>query len=226
MAINWVDFIYFVSIVRNRINKDNYHDFKKILFFLCLVLCSVGGQAKDFVIPRLSPLPVKVEKQKVPLAGNWQFSPSPGKEFWKKGSVGNWTNIKVPGEWVMQGFEVEKGKAAGYFRTFTVLSSWKGQRVKLRCNGIYSDSRIYINGKEAGSHLGGFTAFELDVTDLVQTGKENRIAVSVISERAEYSSGSVTSDRSNGESSRFFRYCKNRRNGIPSILIYTPLLVS
>lgn len=165
---------------------------KKILLFLCLVLCSVGGQAKDFVIPRLSPLPVKVEKQKVPLAGNWQFSPSPEKEFWKKGSVGNWKNIEVPGEWVMQGFEVEKGKAAGYFRTFTVPSSWKGQRVKLRCNGIYSDSRIYINGKEAGSHLGGFTAFELDVTELVQTGKENRIAVSVISESLADSTSSAS----------------------------------
>lgn len=155
---------------------------KKILFSLCLVLCSLWGRADEFVIPRLSPLPVKVENQKIPLAGQWQFNPSPEKEFWKKESVSNWKPIEVPGEWVMQGFEVEKGKAAGYYRTFTVPSSWSGQRIKLRCNGIYSDSQVYINGKKAGAHLGGFTAFELDVTDLVEAGKENKMAVSVASE--------------------------------------------
>ena len=165
---------------------------RKLFYLLVSVLCLQSVCATDFTIPRLSPLPIKVEKQKVPLAGNWQFNPSPEKEFWKKGSVSNWKNIEVPGEWVMQGFEVEKGKAAGYFRTFTIPFAWSGQQIKLRCNGIYSDSRIYINGKEAGSHLGGFTAFELDVTDLVQVGKENRIAVSVISESLADSTSSAS----------------------------------
>lgn len=165
---------------------------KRFFQLFVWVLLAFPICAADFTVPRLSPLPIKVEKQKVPLAGNWQFNPSPEKEFWKKGSVSNWKNIEVPGEWVMQGFEVEKGKAAGYFRTFTIPSAWSGQQIKLRCNGIYSDSRIYINGKEAGSHLGGFTAFELDVTDLVQVGKENRIAVSVISESLADSTSSAS----------------------------------
>lgn len=149
--------------------------------FVCILL-ALPVYATNFHVPRLSPLPVKVEAQKVPLAGNWQFNPSPEKEFWKKGSVTGWKSIEVPGEWVMQGFEVEKGKAAGYFRRFSVPKSWNGQRIKLRCNGIYSDSRVYVNGKEAGTHLGGFTAFELDVTDLVQVGKENNLAIAVRSE--------------------------------------------
>ncbi|WP_293714778.1 glycoside hydrolase family 2 TIM barrel-domain containing protein [uncultured Parabacteroides sp.] len=165
---------------------------KKLLFLLSLTLFFNQGRAEDFVIPRISPLPIKVENRKVPLAGKWQFNPSPEKEFWKKGGLSNWKNIEVPGEWVMQGFEVEKGKAAGYYRTFTVPSSWNGQRVKLRCNGIYSDSRIYINGKEAGSHLGGFTPFELDITDWVETGKENKIAVSVRSESLADSTSSAS----------------------------------
>ena len=47
--------------------------------------------------------------------------------------------------------------------------------------------------KEAGSHLGGFTAFELDVTDLVTYGKTNQIALSVTSE----SIADATSNASN-----------------------------
>lgn len=165
---------------------------RKLFHLLVSVLCLQSVCAADFTVPRLSPLPAKVEKQKISLAGNWRFNPSPEKEFWRKESVSNWKNIEVPGEWVMQGFEVEKGKAAGYFRTFAIPSAWSGQQIKLRCNGIYSDSRIYINGKEAGSHLGGFTAFELDVTDLVQVGKENRIAISVISESLADSTSSAS----------------------------------
>lgn len=154
---------------------------KKIICQICLLGLAFPLFATDFTIPRLSPLPVKMEKQKVSLSGIWRFNPSPEKNFWEK-SIRNWKEIEVPGEWVMQGFEVEKGKAAGYYRTFTVPSSWNGERVKLRCNGIYSDSHIFINGKKAGSHLGGFTAFELDVTHLVEVGKENRIAITVASE--------------------------------------------
>lgn len=156
---------------------------KKLLLILgILFLFLQQGLAKEVTIPRLSPLPQAIEKQKVSLNGKWLFNPSPEKEFWRKKTVNDWKPIEVPGEWVMQGFEVEKGKAAGYYRTFSVPSSWQGQRVKLRCNGIYSDSRVYVNGKEAGAHLGGFTPFELDVTALMEYGKENRIAVSVASE--------------------------------------------
>lgn len=155
---------------------------KRILLLGVLSLFLRQGFAEDVTIPRLSPLPVAIEKQNISLNGEWLFNPSPEKAFWERQTVGNWKKIVVPGEWVMQGFEVEKGKAAGYYRTFTVPTSWKGQRVKLRCNAVYSDSRVYVNGREAGSHLGGFTPFELDVTSLVAFGKENRIAVSVASE--------------------------------------------
>ena len=141
---------------------------KRIYSCLLAALCVLFQLQAEVVVPRLSPLPRQVEKERVPLAGTWTFN---GKH-----------NIEVPGEWVMQGFEVEKGKEALYERTFNIPARWEGQRVKLRCNGIYSESRICINGKEVDSHLGGFTAFELDVTDFVQIGKTNKIAVYVRSE--------------------------------------------
>lgn len=156
--------------------------FRCILSCVSLFLIALSLHAQSYVVPRLSPLPVNIKSEKVSLDGVWQFNPKPKANFWKATSVSDWKTIEVPGEWIMQGYEVETGKPAGYFRTFRVPTQWNGQRVKLRCNGIYSDSHIYINGKLAGSHLGGFTAFELDVTDLVDVSKENRIAVSVVGE--------------------------------------------
>lgn len=152
------------------------------LILVCIMWSMALLSFAEVKIPRLSPLPQQIEKNRIGLSGQWQFNPSPGSEFWKQATVNGWKSIEVPGEWVMQGFEVEKGREAAYFRTFDVPASWKGERVKLRCNGVYSESRLFINGKPVGSHLGGFTAFELDVTDAVVPGKANRIAIGVKSE--------------------------------------------
>lgn len=156
---------------------------KNFILFFSLFFFSTYLSAEELIIPRLSPLPNNIEK--VELSGTWSFSPS----FESKTAL---KPIEVPGEWVMQGFEVDKGVAAGYFRSFNVPSSWNGKRVKLRCNGVYSKSIIYINDKEAGRHLGGFTPFELDVTELVKNGAQNNIAVSVASESPADSASSAS----------------------------------
>ena len=138
-------------------------------------------------MPRLSPRPITVagvSKTSVDLAGSWRFNPAPsaGFEMANDASGAGWADIQVPGEWVMQGFKVAPGKAAGYRHTFSVPKDWNGNRIKLRCDGIYSDAAVFINGKQAGRHLGGFTPFELDVTDLVNSGCENTISVAVANE--------------------------------------------
>lgn len=150
---------------------------KNILFIICL-LFSVFSQA-EVNIPRLSPLPIGIDKNKVDLIGTWNFSDSPTDNFWEQDYIGEWDSIEVPGEWCMQGFNVKKGTEAAYKRTFKIPKSWNGKRIKLRCNGVYSESRIFINGNFIGSHLGGFTSFEYDVTDFVSFDKENMIVIGV-----------------------------------------------
>ena len=138
-------------------------------------------------MPRLSSRPVTVcgvSEVSVNLAGSWRFNPAPplGFESANTESGADWATIQVPGEWVMQGFQVVPGKAAGYRRSFSVPGDWSGNRIKLRCDGVYSDATVFINGKEAGRHVGGFTPFELDVTALVKAGGENMISVAIVNE--------------------------------------------
>ena len=137
-------------------------------------------------LPILSPRPAAVADCKitsVDLGGIWKFSPAPPAGFETRIAAGpNWPDIRVPGEWAMQGFEVKPGTSAGYWRTFTVPAEWSGKRIKLRCDAVYSDATVWVNGKQIGKHSGGFTPFELDLTASVNPGRENSIAISALNE--------------------------------------------
>lgn len=162
-----------------------------VVTFFMISLCIHGNaqtntEVNDFstVVPRLSPLPVQVigcRNIALDLGGIWKFNPAPSADFFKYNPLG-WSDIQVPSEWVMQNFSVSKNTWAGYARTFTLPSEWNGKRVKLRCNAIYSDASVYVNGQQVGKHSGGFTPFELDITKFVQMNKENIIAISVLNE--------------------------------------------
>jgi beta-galactosidase len=136
--------------------------------------------------PRLTPRPIQSKSlidPHIDLNGSWRFHPQPPPDFISLSAqqTSGWKTIQVPGEWSMSGFKVEPDTAAAYARSFDLPQSWKNFRILLRCDGVYSEAVVFINGKRAGSHSGGFTVFELDVTDLVKPG-ENFITLSVKAE--------------------------------------------
>jgi beta-galactosidase len=159
------------------------------VLFCAMLLTDLSALAEeDPVPPRLSPFPLVVGKLRIAhndLGGSWSFHRAPADRFWENEilvDAEGWCRIKVPGEWAMQGHTVEAGHAAGYRRLFDIPAQWKGKRIKLRCDAVYSDATVWINGREAGRHMGGFTPFELDITDLVEPGESNRIALAVRNE--------------------------------------------
>ena len=146
---------------------------------------NVNAGSEEFPIPRISPVPsdvIGMQYVEMNLDGSWKFLPLFERGFEHLKEADDWSDITVPGEWSMQGYQVGSGNAAGYFRTFSIPANWTNKRIKLRFNGVYSESYIYVNGREAGSHLGGFTAFELDITDLVKADDQNTLILSVKNE--------------------------------------------
>ena len=144
-----------------------------------------GLQAQSDAIPRLSPVPTDISGDKLiklSLDGQWKFNAKFEDSFTSIQQPDSWSDIKVPGEWSMQGHVVDSAQPAAYFRTFSLPKDWKGQRIKLRFNAVYSLCEIFINGQKAGEHHGGFTAFELDITDLTKFNDENTLLLSVRNE--------------------------------------------
>ena len=65
-----------------------------------------------------------------------------------------------------------------YRRAFTVPPAWAGQRVLLHCGAVNWDGAVFVNGKPATTHRGGYTAFDCDVTDLLSAGGNNELVIS------------------------------------------------
>lgn len=127
------------------------------------------------------------------LNGTWRFNPDgeTRMEAIQPLDGSRWNTINVPGDWTNHGYKVTPGKPGLYFRTFTIPETWKGKRIRLRTDGVQSWCRIWVNSKYAGAHLGGFTANELDITDLIKTGV-NRIFIAVQNESIADSLASTT----------------------------------
>ncbi|HOB33248.1 MAG TPA: hypothetical protein PKH32_10260, partial [Verrucomicrobiota bacterium] len=64
-----------------------------------------------------------------------------------------------------------------YRRHFTVPSDWRGQSIRLHFGAVDWETTVFVNGREIGSHRGGYDAFTFDITSAVKWGGPNELVV-------------------------------------------------
>lgn len=57
-----------------------------------------------------------------------------------------------------------------YRRIFTVPENMRGKRILLRFGAVDYQCFVYVNGRMAGTHIGGYSSFVLDITELLVDG--------------------------------------------------------
>ncbi len=72
---------------------------------------------------------------------------------------------------------IEPDQALWYQRTITAKKS-EGRRVILHFEAVDYESTVWLNGKDLGTHSGGFTPFSYDITSALKDG-ENELVVRV-----------------------------------------------
>lgn len=55
-----------------------------------------------------------------------------------------------------------------YRRNIEIPADWKGKRIRLHFGAVDYEATVYVNGKEAGIHKGGYSSFVFDITDYLQ----------------------------------------------------------
>ncbi len=106
-----------------------------------------------------------------------------------------WRELDLPHDWAVEapfspaGSHSHGYKAAGkgfpersvgwYRRRFTIAESDFGRRISLEFDGVFRASRVWVNGFFVGEHASGYSGFQYDVTDYLNYGGDNTIAVRV-----------------------------------------------
>ena len=143
---------------------------KKHLILSMLLLGFAGMLEAENVQRTLPDVVEGVRDEVISLNGEWQFQYAPGEK---------WERVTVPGELAMQGYGIEHDKPVLYKKTVLVPADYRGKQVILRFDGVYSYARLWVNGKQAAEHAGGFTRWETDITSLIRIGKKNEIRLEV-----------------------------------------------
>lgn len=79
--------------------------------------------------------------------------------------VRKWHEVTVPSSLAMQGFNIESNTEYYYKRTVKIPKDYAHKHIYLRFDGVYSNARIWINNKFYASHIGGFTPWDVDITE-------------------------------------------------------------
>jgi beta-glucuronidase len=120
------------------------------------------------------------------LDGLWDFTFDLGDQ----GREGQWWRAPLPGrrpmpvpssynDLVTEAFERDHVGEVWYQRSVLVPAGWAGTRVVLRCDAVTHSGTVWVGDVEVASHIGGYTPFEVDVTDHVTPGEHARITISV-----------------------------------------------
>lgn len=182
----------------------HYNFFSQIhRFFLCIILLASGiisaqdlFQDKESVDLPLAPLIGNIEGRTTQsLNGTWNVLIDPNKknifndffQFAERNhkaepgelmeiSLEGGATLKVPGDWNTQDDRLffYNGKV-WYKRDFNVQKK-PDMRYFIHFGAVNYKAQVYINGKHAGSHIGGYTSFNCEITDFINDG-DNLVVV-------------------------------------------------
>jgi beta-galactosidase/beta-glucuronidase len=126
------------------------------------------------------PRPQMVRKEWKNLNGLWEYAIQP-KDQATPQSYNGQILVPFPVESALSGVKklVGKDNKLWYHYTFDVPAGWAGQQVLMHFGAVDWQSTVSVNGKEVGTHEGGYDPFSFDITSALKKEGKQEITVSV-----------------------------------------------
>jgi beta-glucuronidase len=167
------------------------------LFFLCGVFIAIGARFENSLSAQSSMINVS-SRHCISLNGTWQIIIDPTgagdwRQVWQERipekktdfveySFNGGPTLEVPGDFNTQLPELKLYEGTIWYKKSFTYTASTGKRLFLNFGAVNYHSTVYLNGNILGTHEGGFTPFQFEITDAVRKG-ENRIVVRVNNQR-------------------------------------------
>lgn len=86
--------------------------------------------------------------------------------------------VDIPHDWLIYDSQRLYEDGTGWYRKSFVREAGEAQRVFLVFEGVYMDSTVYVNGRQAGEWKYGYSSFTVEISAFLEQG-ENEILVRV-----------------------------------------------
>src|SRR6478736_8184122 len=139
----------------------------RILYSIILILlsCSVSAQSRI----------------KQSINTSWQFHKGELNVTQLKSPDTNWETISLPHSYNTHDvLDDEPDYYRGdtwYKKAIYVPSSWRDKEVYIFFEGVNQVATVYVNGKLAGEHIGGYTVFRFKINGFMKFIAANEITV-------------------------------------------------
>ena len=125
-------------------------------------------------------------RQSYDLSIRWAFIKDPSNTDKMPGNAARWQDVTIPHTWnAVDVMDDEPGyyRGAGWYKLDVAMQkAWKDKELSLSFDGANQEAEVYINGKKAGTHIGGYSRFIIPISAYLKFNKGksiNQIAVKV-----------------------------------------------
>ncbi|MGB3152541.1 MAG: glycoside hydrolase family 2 TIM barrel-domain containing protein, partial [Maribacter sp.] len=121
-------------------------------------------------------------RTKTNINADWAYLENPSEDINVVIDSSDWIQINLPHTWnnedVTDNLPGYRRSTSWYKKDISINKILSDQSYLLYFEGSNITTTIYVNGKEAGKHIGGYIGFEIDITPYIQVGN-NEVLVKV-----------------------------------------------
>ncbi len=101
-------------------------------------------------------------------------------QFFELADSQQYNSVNLPHDWqIYHVKDLYRNSVGFYKKTFTLQDNPDGRYIALDFEGVYMNWAVWVNGKKAGECKYGYSAFEIDISNLVHTGENDILVIAV-----------------------------------------------